>query len=72
MHQIVKYDLDHESVQETLDLEYALFTGSQNYLYTTEHNYLDLAVDENGMWVTYTSSQQPTAMQVCILLYVDV
>lgn len=28
-------------------------TSGNNYLYTTEYNYMDFSVDDNGLWVIY-------------------
>lgn len=33
-----------------------LASNGTNYLYTTEYNYVDFNVDDNGLWVIYTSA----------------
>ena len=34
-------------------LPQAAFQGKNNYVYKTEYNFFDIAVDENGLWVIY-------------------
>lgn len=48
---ILKFHLHNES---TAGLHIPHFkTNKSNYLYTTENNYMDFTVDENGLWVIF-------------------
>lgn len=33
-----------------------LASNGSNYLYTTEYNYVDFSVDDNGLWAIYTTA----------------
>jgi len=46
---IIKYDLERETVVATLEIPNAAYQG-KNYVHSTEYNYFDLASDENGLW----------------------
>ncbi|XP_075215679.1 uncharacterized protein LOC142321462 isoform X2 [Lycorma delicatula] len=48
---IIFYDLSSE-VSQRMEVPETSFNES-NYLYKTEHNYMDFAVDDNGVWVIY-------------------
>ncbi|KAJ6644219.1 Myocilin, partial [Pseudolycoriella hygida] len=52
---IVRYDLDYSKQIEARSLYKAASSGS-NFLYTTEYNYMDFSVDDNGLWVIYTTA----------------
>ena len=45
--ELVRYDLSKEATVAKTTLPHAAFTAKQ-YVYATEYNYFDLAVDENG------------------------
>ena len=44
-------------------LHNAAFNG-KDYVYSTEYNYFDLAVDENGLWVIYAAEAEPHSLLV--------
>ena len=51
---ITRYDIVAERKMKSLDIP-GLSYNSSNYLYTTEHNYIDINVDDNGLWVIYAT-----------------
>lgn len=61
---IVRYDLENKTTQ-FLNAPLAAI-GGDNYLYTTNYNYMDFSVDENGLWVVYgiPSSNHTAVMKV--------
>jgi len=52
--ELVKYNLDKQDTVARRELPDAAYKGKQ-YVYATEYNYFDLAVDENGLWVIYSA-----------------
>nr|CAD7196890.1 unnamed protein product [Timema douglasi] len=48
---MLRFDLKSESYRQ-LDVP-LLVTNNSNYLYTTENNYMDFSVDDNGLWALY-------------------
>ena len=61
--EIVKYDLQKKTTVAKQQLPNAVYQGKQ-YVYTTEYNYFDLAVDETGLWVIYGSNQNSFSLLV--------
>lgn len=49
---IVKFDLETERYH-ALDVPFIATNESTNFLYTTEYNYMDFSIDDNGMWIIY-------------------
>ncbi|KAF4526436.1 hypothetical protein B566_EDAN015068 [Ephemera danica] len=49
---IIRYDLVTESIGNSTELPMAPYSGD-DHLYTTDYNYVDFSVDENGLWVVY-------------------
>ena len=60
---IIKYDLARETVVATLSLPDAVYQGKDT-VFSTEYNYFDIEVDENGLWVIYGSAVNPTSLLV--------
>ncbi|XP_058066381.1 uncharacterized protein LOC131216002 [Anopheles bellator] len=60
---IVKYDLNVERQTAMTELE-GVTTNGSNYLYTTEINYMDFNVDDNGLWVIYGTPDSNNTMVV--------
>ncbi|KFB48539.1 AGAP005849-PA-like protein [Anopheles sinensis] len=58
---IIKFDLNVERQTAMNELEGATTNGS-NYLYTTEINYMDFNVDDNGLWVIYGTPDSNNTM----------
>lgn len=54
--EIIKYDLKNEQIGGIAKIPDAHYQGKENYVYSTEYNYFDMSVDENGLWVIYGSS----------------
>lgn len=61
---IVKYDLA-EKTTHLLNVPQVVTKGG-NYLYSTNYNYMDFSVDENGLWVIYgiSTSNHTVVMKV--------
>lgn len=51
--EILKYNLNSEIIEGRAQIPDANYQGKENYVYKTEYNFFDLAVDENGLWVIY-------------------
>ena len=51
--EIARFDLAKEAIVAKTSLPHAAYQTKNNYVYKTEYNYFDLAVDENGLWVIY-------------------
>lgn len=51
------------------EMPYAAANGT-NYLYTTEYNYMDFNVDDNGLWVIYSmpDSNNTIVAKVCTVM----
>ncbi|XP_067933097.1 uncharacterized protein [Watersipora subatra] len=54
---IARYDLKTLAVTAQLTIDDALHRSSQS-LFSTDYNYFDLAVDENGLWVAYAFKER--------------
>lgn len=61
--EIVKYDFVQRSIVARLHLHDSNFNGNR-FLYTSEGNYFDLAVDENGLWLIYAASSDDHSILV--------
>ena len=62
--EIIRYDLAKKATVAKTSLKYGSFSGKNNYVYATEYNYFDLAVDENGLWVIYGQEGHPRTLIV--------
>ncbi|ELU00885.1 hypothetical protein CAPTEDRAFT_221151 [Capitella teleta] len=56
--EIVKYNFRNESIEAKRHLKNAAHRGLE-YLYHTQYNFFDLAIDENGLWVIYAANDEP-------------
>jgi len=50
--EVIRYDLTRKTITGRIFLADVQFDGD-DYLYDSEFNYVDLAVDENGLWAIY-------------------
>lgn len=60
---LLRYDLKLRSVVARKVIKGSSY-GSNNYVYSTEYNYYDFAVDENGLWVIYANDQPTSSLMV--------
>lgn len=51
---IIRYDFEKKQEVASRQLP-NVATSGDHYLYTTKHNYVDLNVDDNGIWAIYTT-----------------
>ncbi|XP_066271351.1 gliomedin-like isoform X2 [Branchiostoma lanceolatum] len=63
---IVKYDLKSREVSATTNIP-KLGYRSPKYLYKYDYSYVDLAVDEHGVWVIYASPESDGNIVVALL-----
>ncbi|XP_019614575.1 PREDICTED: gliomedin-like [Branchiostoma belcheri] len=63
---IVKYDLNSRKVSATTNIP-KLGYRSPKYLYKYDYSYVDLAVDEHGVWVIYASPESDGNIVVALL-----
>jgi len=68
--EIVRFDLQKESTVAKAVLPKAAFQG-KNYVYNTDYNYVDLAVDESGLWAIYSLEQDDFSLMVVKLDPID-
>ena len=61
--EIARYSLKEDKVTATLSLMGAAFNAG-SYLYSADHNYFDLSVDENGLWIIYAMESLPDLLLV--------
>ena len=68
--QLIKYDLEEAVTVGETSLWQAAYQ-SKDYVYNTEYNYFDMAVDENGLWVVYGAEGEPWTLLVSKLSPAD-
>ncbi len=61
--EIARFDLEKEAIIAKTSLPHAAYQG-KDYVYSTEYNYFDLAVDENGLWAIYAPENAPETLLV--------
>lgn len=52
---LIKYSLVNNTTEYRI-FDDASFKPANHTLYETQHNYMDICVDENGLWVIYSSN----------------
>lgn len=60
---LVKFNLQTEEVEREQELPNAAYSDNQ-YVYSTEYNYFDFSVDENGLWVVYARDNAQNSLMV--------
>jgi hypothetical protein len=65
--EIIKFGLNSEKIEGIVAIPDANYMDKENYLYSTEYNFFDLSVDENGLWVIYGSSLDKNILNVAKL-----
>ncbi|CAH1796996.1 unnamed protein product [Owenia fusiformis] len=60
---IARYDLTLEKKTAKVKLPRAAYTG-KDFVYSTEYNYFDMAVDQNGLWVIYGTQGSKNKLRV--------
>ncbi|XP_022104701.1 collagen alpha-1(I) chain-like [Acanthaster planci] len=57
--EIVRYDMSSERVTARGTIPFALYRrmNGYGYLYDSDYTYLDLAIDDNGLWVVYKTTE---------------
>ncbi|XP_013398493.1 gliomedin isoform X2 [Lingula anatina] len=63
---IMRYDLAKEKIITEVILPDAKYKN-EGYVYDTDYNYFDLAVDENGLWAIYGSASKDDVLYVAKL-----
>lgn len=58
--------MNNETVGK-ITIENAAYSAKE-YLYGVEFTYMDLAADENGLWVIYAAEQEPNSLLVSKIL----
>jgi len=54
--QVVRYDLTQKTITGRVSLADLQYDGD-DYLYSSDFNYVDLAADENGLWAVYAPAR---------------
>lgn len=61
--EIVQYNLNEQVTTARLSLDGATFNGGV-FLYSTEYNYFDFSVDENGLWAIFSNESDTETIMV--------
>ena len=67
---LLKYDLETERVVHQLAIPEAVYQGKET-TWSTDYSFFDFAVDENGLWVMYSSTENRTVLMVSKLDDID-
>ena len=68
--EIIKFDLQKEQVVHRKRMRHAAFQRKK-YVYATEYNFFDFAVDKNGLWVIYGHKKLDEVLLVSKLDHVN-
>lgn len=66
---IARYDLETKGITTQAKIDQSLYRGN-TYLFDTEYNYYDFAVDENGLWLLYAHKPSNTEATLANMLVI--